>query len=147
MRPAATAKLEEAASLFEKVEGSDVPSWGSHWSRVVLLSHTATAWLDLRDPGHAGPAIDEFGELTRLGPDQPRRRLYLSVQRSRLATLQRDAEAAAHHAHEALDALPGIRSRRSWHQIGRQVDALTAALARDPRITDVRDHWQQVKAG
>jgi len=60
---------------------------------------------------------------------------------------KRDAEAAAHHAHQALDALPGIRSRRSWHQTGHQVDVLASTLPRDPRIADLRDHWQQVKAG
>src|SRR3954462_3073477 len=31
-----TAKLSEAAALFEKLNGTDVPSWGSHWSRAVL---------------------------------------------------------------------------------------------------------------
>jgi hypothetical protein len=33
-----TAKLSEAAALFERLDGSDVPSSGSHWSRAVLLS-------------------------------------------------------------------------------------------------------------
>jgi tetratricopeptide (TPR) repeat protein len=140
----ASARLADASRLFEKLGGTEVPSWGSHWSRAVLLSHTATAWLDLGDPTKAAPALEEFGQL---GQDQPRRRLYLSVQRSRLAALQRDAEAATQHAHDALDALPSVHSRRSWHQAGRQVDTLAAALPRDPRIIDLREHWQQVKAG
>ena len=140
----ATAKLADAATLFEKLDGTEVPSWGSHWSRAVLLSHTATAWLDLRDPVQAAPALEEFGQI---GQDQPRRRLYLSVQRSRLATLRRDVEAAASHAHQALDALPGIRSRRSWYQAGSQVETLAMALQHDARIAELRDHWKQVKAG
>src|SRR4051794_30453661 len=102
----ATAKLTEAAALFEKLDGSNVPSWGGHWSRAVLLSHITTAWLDLGDPAQAASALEEFGQLRQLGQDQPRRRLYLSIQRSRLATLQRDTEAATRHAHQALEALP-----------------------------------------
>jgi hypothetical protein len=137
-------QLEDASRLFEHLDGSQIPSWGSHWSRAVLLSHTATAWLDLGEAKQAATALEE---LSRLGLDQPRRRLYLSIQRSRLAALERDAQAAAHHAHEALDALPSIRSRRSWHQARTQVDTLAAALTRHPLAGQLRGHWEQVKAG
>jgi hypothetical protein len=137
----ATTKLADAARLFDQLSNADVPSWGrSHWSRAVLLSHTATAWLDLGDAKQAAIALEDLGPL---GHEQPRRGLYVSIQRSRLGALRRDAEAAAHHAHEALDALPSIRSSRSRQQAATQVHALTTALVGHPRIIDLQDHRRQ----
>jgi thioredoxin-like negative regulator of GroEL len=120
----------------------DVPSWGGHWNQGVLLSHTATAWLDLGEVRRAADALDA---LEQQNEDQPRRRLYYGLQRSRLGLLDHDIEAAAHHANRAVEALPGIRSHRSWRQVEIQITTLSAAADRHPRIIELHDRWEQVK--
>jgi hypothetical protein len=104
----------------------DVPSWGGHWNQGVLLSHTATAWLDLGEVRRAADALDA---LEQQNEDQPRRRLYYGLQCSRLGLLDHDIEAAAHHAKQAVEALPAIRSHRSCVRLGLLLGALCGRLA------------------
>ena len=139
-----TEALTAAGRLFEGMAESGVPSWGAHWTEAVLHSHAATAWIDLGDQAQARQALDELGRLTQ---DQPRRRLYYAVQSSRAGMLAHDVDLAVGKAVEAVDALAGVSSRRTWQQVETQVRALVMAGGRDPRTRLLRDRWREAKVG